>query len=553
MVQPSIAPRAVDEILYGSGTNRAEFFLSGFTGLAQVSASISTTGNQGIDLRIVSLSVTRQVAVTTFLDVIPGEVPAHHEHETETQPVVTYENEVISTVQGGGPISVGRSEGLKITIAATVSGFEFTRGTGVLTVTSGSFENPIAVPLLYQAGTMVDFTLAPDRLSEEQGKTVTATIAAFHRAGSDADVTYELKGDAESTGVTMEPGVLSLRLRPGEATSATVTFRINRECSAEQHLLTVVQRGAFPADGRHGHSLWLDVRPAPPPPPQPTLTLAGARDSIHQDYLRLGGSSGPLGFPISPVTMSPFGGLATRLYRGGRIEVTLGDGPSGMLTKPIIRYSVVITLLGIRCVREADHDQMTPTDEPYFIMSLDNVTGAPIVKKLGPFPNVETGTEIGTMQPFRFDNLTPNPMSIRVVAYENDQGDPGTTADNLQAKFVELAQAVQSLAAADAASAADGPGIGPAVGAGAVGAFAGPLGALLAVAIVELLGLDDDYIGQGAELLFARTDDLGTEDPPRKGSFQGKDYNAVIDINGGGEGHYQLFFDIDPRITPEES
>jgi hypothetical protein len=131
-------------------------------------------------------------------------------------------------------------------------------------------------------------------------------------------------------------------------------------------------------------------------------------------------------------------------------------------------------------------------------------------------------------------------MSIRVLAYENDRGDPEETAKKIQEEIVTLSQQASSLASA--ASAADGPGVGVAAGAGTVGAIAGgPLGALVAAAIVEVLGLGDDFVGQNADILFLHPDDVGT--PPIRGKFQGKlDFNSEIVVGGGEEGKYTLFF-----------
>ncbi|TCL63654.1 hypothetical protein [Rhizobium sp. BK251] len=552
MIQPSISPKGVDEILYGPGERKTTVQLSGFTDQARLTAETSLTSNEGLKLRVASMTTVRFVEKEIYIDVIPGEVPEGLENETETEAVTVWEEEVVRTVQGGGPIDVGRSEAVKVDVSIEVTDPRFRRGTGVLMITSGVFERPIAVPLVFQSGSLVDFSVAPGELGEEQGGVVSVTISASHRSGPGAEVTYELIGDAEADRITMEPAAVRLKLEPGDSKKAIAAFRIPRDCAPEGHTLRILQRGAFPADGWHERTVTLHVRPAPPPAPRPTLSLETARDSIQQEYLRHGGPSGRLGYPTSPVKMSPFGGLATRYYRGGRIEATLRDGPIGVVTQAIVTFKVVVSFLGFRCIRESDHDQLTPTDEPYFILAIDNATGNPIVQKIGPFENIETGSEIGVGQIFKIDNLTPNPLSIRVIAYENDQGDPSETARKLQEKMVELARAVQSLAGAAGADAADGPGIGPTAAASVVGAFAGPLGALLAAGIVQILDLGDDYIGQGAQLLYARTE-LAGSDPPRQGSFQGQDYNVMIEINGREEGHYQLFFDVDGRTINEQS
>src|SRR5262249_23107494 len=131
-------------------------------------------------------------------------------------------------------------------------------------------------------------------------------------------------------------------------------------------------------------------------------------------------------------------------------------------------------------------DELSSSDEPYFLITLDNTTGVPTTRKFGPFENTDTGTERGVGE-FLATALSPTPLAIRWSAYENDEGDPDEPARNLQAKMVELAQQAQSAAAASGADAADGPGIGPTAAAGAAGLLAGPLGSLLAVGIVQAL------------------------------------------------------------------
>jgi hypothetical protein len=209
------------------------------------------------------------------------------------------------------------------------------------------------------------------------------------------------------------------------------------------------------------------------------------------------------------------------------------------VTQALTTQSVRVTFLGFRCLSESD--EFSASDEPYFVITLDNTIGVPITKKFGPFDNTDAGTERGVGE-FLATALSPNPLAIRVAAFENDEGDPDETARNLQAKMVELAQQAQSAAAASGADAADGPGIGTTAAAGAAGLLAGPLGSLLAIGVVQVLGLGDDFVGQDVALAFTRADNTTT--PPSLGQFRGNSFNAKTDIDGGDEGHYELFFDI---------
>jgi hypothetical protein len=270
-----------------------------------------------------------------------------------------------------------------------------------------------------------------------------------------------------------------------------------------------------------------------------SLTELLQTNLIHQHYLNAGGPNGRFGFPTSEVQIS--GTTASRQYRGGEIQLLREKIPA------LPRQVVSVRFLGFKCVRESDSDQLSPHDEPYFVIVVNNGTGAPVVKKFGKFEGIDTDDEIGIVE-LLIGGVAPNPMSILALAYEQDDGDPDETAKKIQDEVVKLSQAAGSLASG--AEAADGPGVGLAAGAATVGGIAaGPLGALAAAGIVSVLGLGDDFVGQSASLLFARQEDVGT--PPKQGQFQGNDFNHKININGDEEGEYDLFFDVlVERINP---
>ncbi len=260
---------------------------------------------------------------------------------------------------------------------------------------------------------------------------------------------------------------------------------------------------------------------------------------IHQHYLNdVGGRNGPFGFPTSEVQFD--GAKAFREFRGGEIQI-LGDN-----FNDIPKLEVSVRFLGFRCIKESVNDLGSTHDEPYFIISVDTGNGAPALKKFGRYEGVDTDTEVGVAE-LLIDKVAPNPMAIRVMAYENDFGDPDDTAKKIQDEVVKLSQEAGKLASA--AEAADGPGVGPSAAAGTIGGIAGgPLGALLAAGIVSALGLGDDFINQSIALLFTRPENVG--EPPTQGQFQETDYNRKINVNGGDQGIYDLFFDIHVEEIP---
>jgi hypothetical protein len=104
----------------------------------------------------------------------------------------------------------------------------------------------------------------------------------------------------------------------------------------------------------------------------------------------------------------------------------------------------------------------------------------------------------------------------------------------------KLAQESLAVATAIAEGSADGPDAGiVAAGAGALG---GAWGSLIALAIVGIFGLGDDFIGQNATLLFSTPADVVT--PKAIGQFRGMSYNTEFTIGGDTEGKYTLYFDI---------
>jgi hypothetical protein len=262
--------------------------------------------------------------------------------------------------------------------------------------------------------------------------------------------------------------------------------------------------------------------------------------ALHQHYVESGGRSGPFGFPNADVSFS--GRFATREYRGGNLQVRDADGPIGTIVQPLTKVTLRVTFLGFRCVSESSHDQVSPHDEPYFVIAAQVLSNLPLVKKFGRFEGIDSGDEV-VVGDVILDDVAPNPLAIKVMAYENDDGDPDETAKKIQDKVVELAKEGEKLAGASGADSASGAGIGPTAGAATLsGIVAGPFGALAAAGIVSLLGLGDDFVGQNATLAFQRPENVTT--PPDLGTFQGNPFNAKVDIDGGDEGHYELFFSI---------
>lgn len=404
------------------------------------------------------------------------------------------------------------------------------------TLTIEGLAGVIEMPITFvTAGVRIEFPQHP--VVVRQGQSVTTQLRIALPGAPATDLTVEIShGFAE---------IAQTPVHVPEGVAATIPVTISTSPSTPLGPLTA-------AVTVRGHSQNFDFIPVqlqvlpPVRPPQVDKPAMIAR--IHETYLQLGGHTGNLGFPTSEVTFS--GNTATRRYRGGEVRARAEfdeERQIGVVTQALVTQGVRITFVGFRCVRLSN--ELSASDEPYFIVSVMNGDDQTRVEKFGPFENVKAGTEIGIGATL-LSGRPLNPTTILAVAYENDEGDPDETAKKLREKAAEVVQQAQSLIAASASGAADGPGIGTAAAAStAAGLISGPIGALLAGAIVSLFGLGDDYVGQDVAMLFQNPDSVGN----RKaiGKFRDNDFNVRIAIDGHDEGSYELFFFF--MATNEES
>jgi hypothetical protein len=211
-----------------------------------------------------------------------------------------------------------------------------------------------------------------------------------------------------------------------------------------------------------------------------------------------------------------------------------------------VTEQVRFTFLSFRCTKESDHDQLSSSDEPYFIIAMDQFDGDPAVE-IFSFENIVTNPEVGVGAGL-LQGVPPNPTAIRVIAYERDEGDPEETAAELQETLVELSNEVSKIASASGADAASGPGVGFGAAASTVaGIVAGPIGAAVAAGVVSVLDLRDGFIGQDVKMVFNRPEE--TETPRVLDKFRGNPFNAKIELNNVTEGSYEFFFDVHKTTT----
>lgn len=502
-------------------TTHGEFVLQGVMPAGSIVATL--TGNTTV-FRLREIVATEQIFEELTADEIAQLPPAMRKH-----PPKGVRFEEFSRARNGQPLNVKPGVAVNGIIDCTAPSGDPSAHLATLKIDglgSGA-EMPVT---FVTSGVKLEFLRQP--LVVRQGQSVTAQLRISLPGAPTTDLTVEIS----SGFAIMAPTAVQV---PAGG-SATVSVMLG---TAPQTPLGVLDATVTVK----GHSQVFDFIPIQiqvlPPLPPPQVDKPAVIGRIHETYLQNRGHAGRLGFPKSEVKFS--GNTALRQYLGGEIRAQAQfdeERQIGVVTQALVLTGVRVTFIGFRCLRESASDQLSDTDEPYFIISVTNGDDQARVQKFGPFENVATGTEFGIGSTL-LSGAPPNPTTILAVAYENDTGNPDETARKLREKAAEVVQQAQSLIAASAAGAADGPGVGTAAAAGAVASIiSGPIGGILATSAVALLDLGDDFIGQDAALLFQRPEEVGTRNPI--GTFKGKPFNERIAIDGGDEGSYELFFDV---------
>jgi hypothetical protein len=88
---------------------------------------------------------------------------------------------------------------------------------------------------------------------------------------------------------------------------------------------------------------------------------------IHEQYTKQQRSKGPFGYPIGEVQFQ--GAKAIRHYRGGDIHTMAGTTGGTLLRRVRVMFG------GFKCIKESDHDQVSSTDEPYFVVTVGTSGG----------------------------------------------------------------------------------------------------------------------------------------------------------------------------------
>jgi hypothetical protein len=253
-------------------------------------------------------------------------------------------------------------------------------------------------------------------------------------------------------------------------------------------------------------------------------------------YLNSGAHQGLLGFPISNVQFDAQ--KAEQRFAGGKIEF-LSVTPKGIATT-----SVRVCFVGFHCDRESDHDQLSDTDEPYFIIGVAGSNRSNTIR-FGPYENIETGTDQfeATMlaDPLSQNNpiIIVPPIVIGVVAIEHDAGTPEEAEEKVRNIIKAIEEKFDQAAATFFGIGTEENHVLPEWARDILIGWV-PEG------IAAVFGLGDDHIGSVPLVMFDFNPGLEKwTTPPGIGLHGQNPYNTEILVDGGSEGIYKLRFQVE--------
>jgi len=241
------------------------------------------------------------------------------------------------------------------------------------------------------------------------------------------------------------------------------------------------------------------------------------------------------------VTLTEFG--AVQPFSGGFMEVR--DGKAD----PVVAFQAEVRFLGFRCNEESDHDQLTSSDEPYFIIGITGLKSN-TTRLFGPFEDVDGGESRFTTvdETFLVTDVQP-PFVISVIAKENDEGDPKEAAAKVKSVCEDAINITQGVALTLGQMQVVAVTV-------MLDTLFNSIGGVVSGAAAAVLGLGDDFVGSANRSIGDwndgenewRTEPRLIEEP----TFSESPYNLKIDVGDDDEGKYTLYFNVNMfRITKE--
>jgi hypothetical protein len=265
-----------------------------------------------------------------------------------------------------------------------------------------------------------------------------------------------------------------------------------------------------------------------------SVSRQAQRASIGLLYARLRKYRGRLGFPVSDIRFE--NGVGIQQFAGGRIECQ-SMSPKGY-SGPAVR----VRFLGFKCLQESDSDGLSPSDEPYFMISVVGSNGS-TTTRFGPYGKIETGVEQSETtlltDPYAdAGRVIVPPITVGVVAMEWDSGTP----EEAEKKVRQSVEAIESKLEAAVASFSGIQADSHVMPEWAREIYVG----WLPEGIAAVFGLGDDRIGATSKVYFDFDRNLEKwQSIPSIGKFSDNPYNAKILVDGRDEGKYELMFQID--------
>lgn len=255
---------------------------------------------------------------------------------------------------------------------------------------------------------------------------------------------------------------------------------------------------------------------------RPGVTPFYVYGAIGDRYTQLGGPSSWLGWPTSDEQPFDEGGRISKFQFGAIYwwpdteAIPLGD--------------VVVRYTGLACFGETDHDQFSSADEPYVIFGVVPVVPMPpSAPRTVIYEDVDAGDS-------RIDNIElyrglPYGLSLTAALYEHDFSDPEKMRRELQEVIDVAIKSGEELAKQGGA------------GSGEVGFWAA-IGKWIAGRILELMDLEDDFVGQVTFPVTAKNMVTMAYSPAK--DFRAIQWDMDSPLITGDGASYKVYIDIQP-------
>ncbi|MBD2039377.1 hypothetical protein [Microcoleus sp. FACHB-672] len=253
--------------------------------------------------------------------------------------------------------------------------------------------------------------------------------------------------------------------------------------------------------------------------------------AIDSLYLKNKSFRGSLGFPLNEVQFNDNERTAERRYAGGTLKFQL-HGPQ--CKEEIV---VRVRFVGFHCKSESEWDQGSNSDEPYFIIGVAGSNGSNTVG-FGPYEDVDGG-ENGFEASYIVDTVhkIKPPIVLGVTAWEYDYGTPEEAEGKVRKVFEEIEKKFEQALGLVGES-----GDSHVMPEWAREIYIG----WLPEGIAAVFGLGDDKVGYKARVFFDYKPDLLEWGAPKViGKHGDNEYNVVINVDGGDQGNYDLYFLVD--------